>query len=159
MCVTRAGMRLPAWQEDSGVRVKTHEMHDKTVHFYGFLLLPRNVAGTAGMKPVVIILLVLLALLQYRLWFSPGGLIDVNELEQTKQELIDENKRIRERNAALAAEVIDLQHGLEAVEERARSEMGMIKSDEVFYQIIGNPDTSSRELLSVTPLDDPGETP
>lgn len=111
------------------------------------------------MKLLVIILLVLLALLQYRLWFSPGGMSDVNELKKTKQELIAENERLRERNASLAAEVIDLQHGLEAVEERARSEMGMIESDEVFYQIIDSPDTDHRDLLPVTPLDDPVAAP
>ena len=107
------------------------------------------------MKLLVITLLVILALLQYRLWFSPGGLTDVNKLEQTKQELSDENEQLRERNASLAAEVIDLQHGLEAVEERARSEMGMIKSNEVFYQIIDNPGQSTRELLPGTPLEEP----
>ena len=107
------------------------------------------------MKLTVFILLVLLALLQYRLWFSPGGYIDVHELEQTRQELAGENGRIRERNASLAAEVVDLQHGLEAVEERARSEMGMIKSDEVFYQIIETPDSSSRDVLIALPPDEP----
>lgn len=111
------------------------------------------------MKLLVITLLVILALLQYRLWFSPGGLTDVNELEQTKQELSDENEQLRERNASLAAEVIDLQHGLEAVEERARSEMGMVKSGEVFYQIIDNPDRSTRELLPGTPLEEPVAAP
>ena len=100
------------------------------------------------MRLTVIILLVILALLQYRLWFSPGGVADVRELKQTKQELVDENERLRERNDALAAEVIDLQHGIEAVEERARGEMGMIKSDEVFYQIIDEPGTQPQELLS-----------
>ena len=99
------------------------------------------------MKVIVIILLAVLALLQYRLWFSPGGLVDVNELEQARQVLVDENDQLRERNASLTAEVIDLQHGLEAVEERARSEMGMVKSDEVFYQIIENPDRASRTGL------------
>ena len=111
------------------------------------------------MRPVVIILLVILALLQYRLWLSPGGLLDVNELEQAKRELVDENQRLSERNASLAAEVIDLQHGLEAVEERARSEMGMIKSGEVFYQIIESPDLTPRELLPETPPEEPVATP
>ena len=100
------------------------------------------------MRLIVIILLTLLALLQYRLWFSPGGVADVRELEQIKQELVDGNERLMERNDSLTAEVIDLQHGIEAVEERARSDMGMIKSDEVFYQIIDEPDTRSQELLS-----------
>ena len=111
------------------------------------------------MRPVVVILLVILALLQYRLWFSPGGLLDVNKLEQAKQDLVDENERLEERNASLAAEVIDLQHGLEAVEERARSEMGMIKSGEVFYQIIDSPGQSDRELLPGTPLEQPAAAP
>ncbi len=98
------------------------------------------------MKLTVGILLVLLALLQYRLWFSAGGFIDVQKLGQAKQELAAENEQLKERNASLAAEVVDLQHGLEAVEERARSEMGMIKSDEVFYQIIESRDSSARVL-------------
>ena len=111
------------------------------------------------MRYLVITLLVILALLQYRLWFSPGGLMDVNELEQAKQELAAENEQLRERNASLAAEVIDLQHGLEAVEERARSEMGMVKSDEVFYQIIDNPDQSTREAMPGIPLEEPVAAP
>ena len=111
------------------------------------------------MKLVVIIMLVILALLQYRLWFSPGGLMDVKELEQTKQELAEENQQLSERNASLAAEVIDLQHGQEAIEERARSEMGMIKSDEVFYQIIDNPDRTTGELVLEAPLEEPVALP
>ena len=111
------------------------------------------------MKLVVVTLLVILALLQYRLWFSPGGLTDVNKLERTKQDLVEENEQLRERNASLAAEVIDLQHGLEAVEERARSEMGMIQSGEVFYQIIDNPDQSTRELLPGVPPEEPAAGP
>lgn len=120
------------------------------------------------MRLIVVILLVILGLLQYRLWFSPGGLNDVNELEQTKQELTDENEQLSERNASLTAEVIDLQHGLEAVEERARSDMGMIKSDEVFYQIIEDPDVTdltdltdvtAGDLLSETPLEEPVAVP
>ena len=111
------------------------------------------------MKLTVFILVVLLALLQYRLWFSSGGVMDVKELERAKQELVDENGQLRERNASLAAEVVDLQHGLEAVEERARSEMGMIKSDEVFYQIIETPAPSSWDLLTTSPLDGPVAAP
>lgn len=111
------------------------------------------------MKYLIVILLVLLALLQHRLWFSPGGMADVSELKQAQQELVRGNDRLRERNASLAAEVIDLKHGLEAVEERARSDMGMIKTDEVFYQIIDSPDTAHRDLLPETPLDDPVVAP
>lgn len=88
------------------------------------------------MRLLVLILLVLLGLLQYRLWFSPGGMRDVRQLEAAKEQLIEGNKQARERNDSLAAEVMDLKHGLDAVEEKARTEMGMVKDDEVFYQIV-----------------------
>ena len=94
------------------------------------------------MKALTLILVVLLALLQYRLWLSHGNLQEVAQLERTRTEKIAENERMQERNLALAAEVQDLKQGLEAIEELARSEMGMIKSDETFFQIVttsGNP--------------------
>ena len=111
------------------------------------------------MRYLIISLLVILALLQYRLWFSPGGRADVDKLEETRQDLVDENEHLKERNDSLAAEVIDLQHGVEAVEERARSEMGMIKSGEVFYQIIDDPDQSPRELPIEVSLEEPDAAP
>lgn len=97
------------------------------------------------MKFISFLLIALLLLLQYRLWIGNGSLTDVHHLEQTRQEQIEENKELRERNQALAAEVHDLKHGREAIEERARSEMGMIGENEVFYQVIhryGPDDTS-----------------
>jgi len=94
------------------------------------------------MKFFTVALVLLLTLLQYRLWFSPGGLSDVRQLEVRKQALLEDNKRLQERNTSLAAEVIDLKHGEEAIEERARSEMGMMKSGEVFYQIVESQTTS-----------------
>ena len=57
-------------------------------------------------------------------------------LEQIKQQHIVENQQLKERNQAIAAEVLDLKQGYDAIEERARSELGMIKKDETFYQII-----------------------
>lgn len=90
----------------------------------------------SGLKLITLILLVLLALLQYRLWLSHGNLFEVERLERIKAEKIEENQRMRERNQALAADVQDLKQGLEAIEERARSEMGMIKADETFFQIV-----------------------
>ena len=88
------------------------------------------------MKFVILILLILLILLQYRLWFGRGSIPEVQHFEEKKQNQIDENQRLLERNQSLAAEVLDLKQGLEAVEERARSEMGMIKNDETFYQLV-----------------------
>lgn len=88
------------------------------------------------MKVIAVILLVLLVSLQYRLWFGRGNLQEVRELEALKQTQSEENARLSERNQALAAEVRDLKKGLEAVEEKARSEMGMIQEGETFYQIV-----------------------
>ena len=88
------------------------------------------------MKVVSFCLIVLLVLLQYRLWIGNGSLTDVHHLEQAKQALIEENGQLHERNQALAAEVNDLKNGYDAIEERARSDMGMIKRGETFYHVI-----------------------
>ena len=92
------------------------------------------------MKTLVTILLILLVSLQYRLWFGRGNLQEVAELESLKQETELKNEELEERNRALAAEVLDLKKGMEAVEEKARSEMGMVKEEETFYQIVDSAD-------------------
>ena len=81
-------------------------------------------------------LLALLVFLQYRLWVGEGSLAEVSNLKREIEEQAQELMRLRERNRALHAEVEDLRSGLEAVEERARSELGMVKDGEVFYQVI-----------------------
>ena len=88
------------------------------------------------MKLIVVILIVLLIWLQYRLWLGDGGIPEVLELEQEIETVQSEVNRLQERNRALNAEVMDLKTGIEAIEERARSEMGMIKKDEIYYQVI-----------------------
>lgn len=90
------------------------------------------------MRLLSTILVLLLVLLQYRLWFGNGSLTDIHHLDAIKQAQLEENTMLRERNQSLAAEVVDLKQGLAAIEERARSEMGMIKEGETFYQIIGS---------------------
>ena len=85
------------------------------------------------------LLLVLLLMLQYRLWVGDGSLAEVWDLYQQVETQRDENQRLLERNQALEAEVQDLKQGLEAIEERAREELGMIKEGETFYQIIEPP--------------------
>ena len=75
-------------------------------------------------------------LLQYKLWFGDASVSDVMELKRTIQEQQAKNEQIKQRNAVLAAEVEDLKTGLEAIEERARSELGMIKKDETFIHIV-----------------------
>ena len=78
----------------------------------------------------------LLAILQYDLWFGDGGLTAAWELEERIAEQKQENDRLQLRNDTLTAEVTDLKSGLAAIEERARSELGMIKEGETFVQII-----------------------
>ena len=84
----------------------------------------------------IMLALLALALLQHRLWFGHGSLPEVSSLAAQKAWQERENAALEERNAALAAEVIDLKEGLAAIEEIARGEMGMIKEGETFYQII-----------------------
>jgi cell division protein FtsB len=88
------------------------------------------------LKLIVAILFVLLIWLQYKLWLGDGGIPEVLELEQEIDTVQSEVNQLQERNKALDAEVMDLKKGIEAIEERARSEMGMIKKDEIYYQVI-----------------------
>ena len=88
------------------------------------------------MKKVIVVLVLLLVYLQYRLWFGDGSLQEVWQLHREVEAQREENLRLRERNDALDAEVLDLQQGLDAIEERAREDLGMIKEGETFYQIV-----------------------
>jgi len=88
------------------------------------------------MRPLIVVLAVALAVLQFRLWVADGGFREVWRLEARVEERTHENRLLAERNAALAAEVQDLKNGLAAAEERARSELGMVLPDESFYQIV-----------------------
>ena len=85
---------------------------------------------------LLVLLLALLGWLQYRLWFGNGGEREVAALQEQVQRQARDNSGLRERNAALAAEVQDLKSGEAAVEERARSELGMIKPGETFYRVV-----------------------
>jgi cell division protein FtsB len=84
---------------------------------------------------VSLVLLLMLAGLQLKLWVS-GGMRDVWRIELAVRHQEAENAKQQGRNEQLAAEVSDLKEGAEAIEERARSELGMVKNDEVFYQVI-----------------------
>lgn len=88
------------------------------------------------MKWIATILLSLLLVLQYTLWFGNGGLLRVWQLNSMVEEQKLENEKLADRNRALEAEVIDLKQGLDAIEERARSDLGMIKKDETFFQVV-----------------------
>ena len=95
------------------------------------------------MKFITIIMVLLLLLLQYRLWTGNSSLIEVSLLRDEITKVKSENDRLKERNLSLTAEVFNLKQGHEAIEEIARSEMGMIKDGETFYQIIDSADQHS----------------
>ncbi len=91
------------------------------------------------MRVLIALLLLGIVLLQYRLWVGEGSLAELRSLQAEIDTQRAELVGLRARNEALQAEVSDLKRGLEAIEERARNELGMTKSGEVFYQIVDSP--------------------
>ena len=87
------------------------------------------------MKILAAALGALILLIQIPLWFGKGGWFRAWEIEKQVSKQQDKNHRLEVRNGGLAAEVKDLKTGTDAVEERARYELGMVKKDEVFYQV------------------------
>ena len=88
------------------------------------------------MRALAIVLVLLIAAIQTPLWFGSGGWLKVWELNRQVEAQRRTNAELQARNAAMDAEVRDLKTGYEAIEERARSELGMIRQDEVFYRIL-----------------------
>lgn len=92
------------------------------------------------MRILLAILIILLVMLQARMWIGEGGYRDVQRLRERVAAQEQENAALRERNEQLRAEVEDLREGLDAVEERARSELGMIREGEEFYLVVPSPE-------------------
>jgi cell division protein FtsB len=88
------------------------------------------------LKLITLALIAVIALLQHPLWLGKGSWLRVWEVDNQVRAQRDANQKLALRNAALDAEVRDLKQGLDAIEERARSELGMIKRDEIFFQIL-----------------------
>src|ERR1700722_1172586 len=88
------------------------------------------------MKWLAAALAVAVILLQYRVWFSEDGVREVTRLKSAVATQSTENEQLAERNKQLAAEVRDLKTGMDALEERARSDLGMIARNETFYQVV-----------------------
>ncbi len=88
------------------------------------------------MRALALTLVASIVLLQYPLWLGKGGWLRVWGLERQVAGQKEANARLSQRNGALDAEVRDLKRGFEAIEERARYELGMIKPDEIFFQIV-----------------------
>lgn len=87
-------------------------------------------------KILIVVLILLIFQLQYRLWFGEGNRYLVEQQQVQLDKLTQEAKERKERNDALYAEVIDLKTGKESIEERARYELGMIKENETFFQVV-----------------------
>lgn len=85
---------------------------------------------------IAVILIVLLVALQVKLWLGEGGMRDLHALRARVAAQQADNAKLKQRNQALSAEVQDLKHGQQAVEARARSELGLIKPGETFYQVV-----------------------
>lgn len=90
------------------------------------------------MRVITIVLLIFLVLLQYRLWFGKNSVPDYLSLEDEVARQKLDNDKLRQRNKLLYADTDDLKSGSDAIEERARNELGMIKSEETFFRIIPN---------------------
>jgi len=97
------------------------------------------------LRALALALATLIVLIQYPLWLGKGSWLRVWEVERQIREQRAVNQKLQARNAALDAEVNDLKQGLEAVEERARSELGMVKQDEIFFQILDDGATVPRQ--------------
>lgn len=89
------------------------------------------------MKAIRWVLLGFTALLQYQLWVVPGGITTYWDLQEKIKQQTDINQQWQKKNAFLSADINDLKQGTQAVEERAREQLGMVKPGEVFYQVQG----------------------
>ena len=88
------------------------------------------------MRGIIAALVIILALLQYKLWIGNGSVGEDYRLNQAIAAQEKENAIAKERNLALQADVDDLKHGMDAIEERARSDLGMVKKNETFFRVI-----------------------
>jgi cell division protein FtsB len=104
------------------------------------------------MKWLAAALAVVLILLQYRIWVSNDGLRGVQRLERAVAAQQKQNARLTERNSRLAAEVEDLKSGTAAIEELARSDLGMIGPNETFYQVVEPPPAAAAPAASTSGL-------
>ncbi|WP_438766425.1 cell division protein FtsB [Kushneria sp. TE3] len=103
------------------------------------------------LKWISIALVVVLAALQYQLWLGDGGLLEHSRVKSRADELQQSNQLLTDRNDRLAAEVVDLKNGLDAIEERGRNDLGMIRNDEQFFWV-----PSEKASRNPTPVAPPG---
>jgi cell division protein FtsB len=102
------------------------------------------------MRVVTYILIALLLLLQYSLWLGKGSWLKVWDMDKQVEAQKQINDRNQKRNASLDAEVRDLKRGTDALEERARSELGMVKPGEIFFQVVGEETATASSVAAAT---------
>jgi cell division protein FtsB len=100
---------------------------------------------------IALALIVILIGLQLKLWSGNGSMREVDALRVSVKKQTDDNARLLQRNQAVGADVLDLKHGDQAVEARARTELGLIKPGEVFYQVVDPPAHAGSALLPPPP--------
>jgi cell division protein FtsB len=98
---------------------------------------------------IALVLILVLIGLQLKLWSGNGSMHEVDSLRVAVKKQADENAKLLQRNQALDADVLDLKHGEQAVEARARTELGLIKPGETFYQVVDKPANGRSTLLPV----------
>jgi len=111
------------------------------------------------MRLIILCVTVLLVLIQYPLWLGKGGWLRVWDLDKQVQQAQKKNAELKARNAKLESEVEDLKQGTGAVEERARYELGMIKQDEVFIQILDATSGPRVDATAADPTSSPTASP
>jgi cell division protein FtsB len=99
------------------------------------------------MRAITVPLLIFIVLLQHRLWFGKNSVPDYLALENEVQRQILDNDKLKQRNKLLYADTDDLKSGVEAIEERARNELGMIKEGEIFFRLI----PSEKNTMQIDP--------
>lgn len=97
------------------------------------------------MRWLLLTLVLLLGILQYRLWFAEGSFAEQHRLERQVEEQTRINAELQARNAVLEREVLELQTGVKGVEERAREQLGLVREGETFYQIVETPESAPEE--------------
>lgn len=104
------------------------------------------------MRTLTLIFVVLIAALQYPLWLGKGSWLRVWDLNQQIEKQKDQNEQLKGRNGGMDEEVHDLKQGYGAIEERARTELGMVKQDEVFYQLVDPKDLNQQGVGTPPPV-------
>jgi cell division protein FtsB len=111
------------------------------------------------LRTLTLIFVILIAALQYPLWLGKGSWLRVWDLNRQIETQKDKNEQLKARNGGMDEEVNDLKQGYDAIEERARTELGMVKQDEVFYQVVDPKDLNQQGVGTPPPVIPPESEP